>query len=120
MPTPPLIQLETKYFNFPLWVGKEWKGSERIGRWRNSHSKVTGLETIITPAGTFDAYRIERIIRMFEDIYNFYDTEIFFYSPLTQSSVKYDYKREMKDLVGDPKYGLYETVSIELLSYKAE
>jgi hypothetical protein len=41
-------------------------------------------------------------------------------TPQTRSIVKYDYKREMKDLVGDVKYGLEETASFELLSYKPQ
>lgn len=120
LPLPAVIQAETQYYNFPLWVGKEWKGWRRLGGWRDSHATVTGIETVTTPAGAFEAYRIERIIWMFVGTDNVYDTHIYFYSPQTRSVLKYDYKREMKDLVGDRIYGLEETASAELLSYKPE
>jgi hypothetical protein len=115
-----LLEAKDQYFNFPLWVGKKWGGAERLGRWRDSHCVVTGIETVTTPAGNFDAYRIERFVLMFVETDNVYDTEVYFYSPQTRSIVKYEYKREMKDLVGDPKYSLEETASFELLSYKGE
>ena len=120
LPLPAVIQAETQYYNFPLWVGKEWEGWRRLGRWRDSHATVTGIESVTTAAGTFEAYRIERAFVMFEGIYNYYDTYVYFYSPQTRSVVRYDYRREMKDLVGDVKYGLEETAAVELLRYKAE
>lgn len=55
---------------------------------------------------------------MFVGIRNLYDTHIYYYSSQTRSVVKYEYKREMKDLVGDVAYGLQETASVELLNYK--
>ena len=120
IPMPPQLESKMQYFNFPLWIGKEWKGIERLRTWQDSHSIVTGIETVVTPAGTLEAYRLERRMVMFVDIRNLYDTEVYFYSPQARTVVKYDYKREMKDLVGEPQYGLQETVAIELLSFKAE
>ena len=120
LPISTLLESKERFFNFPLWVGKEWKGWTFLGRWQDSIQTVTGLETVTTPAGTFETYRIERRMVMFVNIRNLYDTEVYFYSPQTRSVVKYDYKREMKDLVGDVAYGLQETASVELLSYKAE
>ncbi len=120
LPIQKIIEEKEQYYNFPLWIGKEWSGTQRLGRWRDSRCTVTGMEAVTTPAGTFQSFRIERRIVMLVDILNYYDTEIYFYSPQTRSIVKYDYKREMKDLVGDLKYGLEETASFELLSYKAE
>ncbi|HEY1267361.1 MAG TPA: hypothetical protein VGH16_08905 [Candidatus Binatia bacterium] len=120
LPTSTLLESKQQYFNFPLWVGKDWKGWTFLGRWQDSHQTVTGMETVTTPAGTFETYRIERRFVMFVDIRNLYDTEIYYYSSQTRSVVKYEYKREMKDLVGDVAYGLQESASVELLSYKPE
>ncbi|HEY1371557.1 MAG TPA: hypothetical protein VGH50_03745 [Candidatus Binatia bacterium] len=120
LPTTALIQAKEQYFNFPLWVGKEWKGWRFLGHWRDSHHTVTGVETIKTTAGAFETYRIERRFVMYGGILNYYDTHIYYYCPQTRSVIKYDYTREMKDLVGDVKYGLEETASVELLSYKPE
>lgn len=120
LPTKTILESKEQHFNFPLWVGKKWNGWELLGRWRDSHCTVTGIETVTTPAGTFETYRIERIVWMFVDILNIYDTEVYFYSAETRSVVKYEYKRELKDLVGDVAYGLQETAVVELLRYKAE
>jgi len=120
LPVQKIIEEKEQYFNFPLWVGKKWTGAQLLGRWRDTHCTVIGIETVATPAGTFETYRLERIMVAFAGIYNYYDTEIYYYSPQTRSVVKFDYKREMKDLVGDPKYSLEETASYELLSYEAE
>jgi|GEM_PF-2209068 len=119
LPTPKIIEDKARYFNFPLWIGKEWDGAQFIThRWRDAHSTVTGIETVVTPGGTFEAYRIERKMVTFAGILNYYGTEVYFYSPQTRSIVKFDFKLEMKDLVGDAQYGLQETASFELLSYK--
>jgi hypothetical protein len=120
LPTTRILESQEQHFKFPLWVGKKWNGWQLLVRWRDTQSTLTGIETVTTPAGTFEAYRIERVMVAFAGIYNYYDTEIYYYSPETRSVIKYDYKREMKDLVGDPKYSLEETASFELLSYKAE
>lgn len=119
LPTEAVARDQTQYFNFPLWVGKDWRGSEFWDhKWRGTRNWVTGLETVVTPAGTFRAYRIERDIRIFVGIRNFYRNEIYFYSPQTRSIVKYDSSEEMKDLVGDQRYGVQETFAIELLDFK--
>jgi hypothetical protein len=119
LPIPKIIEDKTQYFNFPLWIGKEWDGTQFIThRWRDTHNKVTGIETVVTPGGTFEAYRIERRMVTFAGILNYYGAEVYFYSPQTRSIVKFDSKLEMKDLVGDAQYGLQETASFELLSYK--
>jgi hypothetical protein len=119
LPTEAVARAQPQYFNFPLWVGKDWHGSEFwYHKWRGTRSWVTGLETVVTPAGTFSAYRIEREIRIFIGVRNFYRTEVYFYSPQTRSIVKYDSSEEMKDLVGDQRYGVQETFAIELIGYK--
>jgi hypothetical protein len=78
------------------------------------------MEKITTAAGTFDTFRIVREMKALSGEWNYYDTHVYFYSPETRSIVKYEYKREFKDLVGAPEYGLQETASYELLSYKPE
>jgi hypothetical protein len=119
VPTEAVARAQPQYFNFPLWVGKDWHGSEFwYHKWRGTRSWVTGLETVVTPAGTFSAYRIEREIRIFIGVRNFYRTEVYFYSPQTRSIVKYDSSEEMKDLVGDQRYGVQETFAIELVDFK--
>ena len=119
LPTEAVARDQPQYFNFPLWVGKDWRGSEFWDhKWRGTRSWVTGLETVATPAGTFRAYRIERDIRIFVGVRNFYRTEVYFYSPQTRSIVKYDSSEEMKDLVGDQIYGVQETFAIELIGFK--
>ena len=120
LPIAKIIEEKEQYFKFPLWVGKKWDGAQLLGRWRDTHCTVTGVETVTTPAGAFEAYRIERLMWFFVGTDNVYDMEVYFYSPQTRSVVKFDYKRETKDLVGDPKYSLEETAAFELLSYKTE
>jgi len=119
LPTEAVARAGTQYFNFPLWIGKDWRGWELWEhKWRGTRSSVTGVETVVTPAGTFSAYRIERDIRIFVGVRNFYRTEIYFYSPQTRSVVKFDSSEEMKDLVGDQRYGVQETFAIELVDFK--
>jgi hypothetical protein len=120
LPLTSVLQNTEQYYSFPLWVGKQWNGMERIRRWHDIHCTVTGIEIVTTPAGTFETYRIVREMFFFAGAANYYDTYIYYYSPDTRSIVKYEYKREFKYLVGDPKYGLQETASYELLSYKPE
>jgi hypothetical protein len=121
LPLPDIIKAETRYYSFPLWVGKTWQGRRLMGtRWRDTHHTVTGIESVTTPAGAFEAYRIERSILLFVGTDNYYETYVYYYSPQTRSIVKFEHKEESKDLVGDPKYSLEETVSYELLSYKED
>jgi hypothetical protein len=119
LPTEAVAREQPQYFNFPLWVGKDWHGSEFwYHKWRGTRSWVTGMENVVTPAGAFSAYRIEREIRIFIGVRNFYRTEVYFYSPQTRSIIKYDSSEEMKDLVGDQRFGVQETFAIELLDFK--
>ena len=121
LPTTAVLQNPAQYLNFPLWIGKEWKGTQRVqNRWLDSKNVVTGLEMVKTQAGSFEAYRIERYVVTFIYVRNYYRTYVYFYSPETRSIVKYDFKLEMKDLVGDQIYGLYDDQSVELLSYTPE
>lgn len=121
LPTAAILQNPAHYLDFPLYVGKEWTGKHRVkNHWWDSRNSVTSLETVATMAGTFSAFRIERRITAFYRIINHYYTYVYFYSPQTQSIIKYEFKHEMKDLVGDQIYGLLETVSVELLDYKQQ
>jgi hypothetical protein len=54
----------------PLQPGKEWRFDSQASNFHNGttlsssgQSKVVGQETITTPAGTFDAFKIETVIR---------------------------------------------------------
>lgn len=111
------------YFSFPLWIGKHWSGSQLTlpdRKWRPVHMNVTGMETITTPAGSFSAYRIERSAILLVRAINYYDNEVYYYSPDTKSVVRYEYRRNMKDLVGDPVYSEMEKIRIELTGLKAK
>ena len=118
--TKSVIDAETQFYNFPFWVGKAWKGRRWLGHWVYYDCNITGMEKITVPAGTFDTFRIVREMKALVAEWNYYDTEIYFYSPETRSVVKHEYKREFKDLVGAPEYGLQETAGFELLSYKPD
>jgi len=121
LPTPEFNATPPKYFSFPIWVGKDWRGSEFLRhKWRTANAKVTGTESVVTPAGTFNAYRIERAAWMFVGTANYYVNQTYYYSPETRSMVKYQCSEEYKDLVGDPRYGLLEDATIELIKFKAE
>jgi hypothetical protein len=121
LPTPEVTGAAPKYFNFPLWVGKDWRGSEFLRhKWRSANAKVIGMESVVTPAGTFNAYKIERAAWMFVGTANYYVNQTYFYSRQTRSMVKYQCREEYKDLVGDPRFGLLEEATIELINFKAE
>jgi hypothetical protein len=119
LPTPDANRASPQYFNFPLWVGKKWKGSELVQRhWRNTDSVVTGIEEVVTPAGTFVAYRIERYIVLLAGITTYHLTQVYFYSPETRSTVKYECDEDWRDLQGN--FALQEKIQIELTGYKTE
>jgi hypothetical protein len=101
------IDDEVRLLQFPLSVGKKWSTQYRqqiINGVRNltTETNVTGLEEITTPAGKFRAFKIERWgsaaavknvgkapgskTRNYEWTY--------YYSPQTQSIVKYAYEDE--------------------------
>jgi hypothetical protein len=101
------IDDEVRLLQFPLSVGKKWSTQYRqqvINGVRNltTETNITGLEEITTPAGKFRAFKIERWgsaaavknagkapgskTRNYEWTY--------YYSPQTQSIVKYVYEDE--------------------------
>jgi len=58
---------DRKLFDFPIFVGKKWtdtnfikpgKGGEYVETRFVSEFKIEGIEEVITPAGTFKAYKI--------------------------------------------------------------
>jgi hypothetical protein len=117
----PIDKEVAPYFSFPLWVGKQWTGNQLTlpdRKWRLVHHSVTGTETVATPAGNFSAYRIERSAILAVRAINYYDNEVYFYSAETQSVIKYEYHRTMKDLVGDPVYSEMEAIRIDLTGFK--
>jgi hypothetical protein len=85
---------------FPLAVGKEWHAQYDTGRqtrpktfgtaavMKSVESRVTGLEAVTTPAGTFRAFKIER-----KETKRGRDSMSgsVYYSPETRSIVKYEY-----------------------------
>jgi hypothetical protein len=96
---------ERHYLQFPLAVGKKWsahyevqlRGASKEAE-RTAETTVSGMEEIVTPAGKFRAFKIER-----------YDTGgggrkggtgnfvyTYYYSPETRSVVKYHYEAENK------------------------
>lgn len=119
LPTPDANRASAQYFNFPLWIGKSWRGSEFMRhRWRSTENTVTGMEAVVTPAGTFPAYRIERWSVMFVGITTYHLTQVYFYSPQTRSTVKYECREEWRDLQGN--FTLQEKAEVKLTNYKVE
>lgn len=119
------IDDEIRLLQFPLSVGKKWSTQYRqqiIGGVRNltTETNVTGLEEITTPAGKFRAFKIERWgsagavparnkgpvskTRNYEWTY--------YYSPETQSIVKYVYE--------DEEGGIREIELVKFTAKKAE
>jgi hypothetical protein len=115
LPTPGLLQREDKFYDFPLFVGKKWEGKIK-GSFRVSNNEVTGLETITTPAGTFQAYKIERIIA--QEVMRAGDAKRWwftsYYSPETRSLVKLNY--EFNTIVK----GVREKIDVELIKFGTE
>jgi hypothetical protein len=110
--TPGLLQREDKFYDFPLFVGKKWE-SKIKGVVNPSKNEVTGLETVTTPAGTFQAYKIERIIA--KEVMKSGDAKRWwftsYYSPQTRSLVKLNYE------YNTIACGVFETVDVELVKY---
>ena len=110
--TPGLLRNEQKFYDFPLFVGKKWEG-KIPGSFRVSLNEVTGLETITTPAGTFQVYKIERIIA--QEVMRSGDAKRWwftsYYSPQTRSLVKLNY--EFNTIVK----GVRESIDVELIKF---
>jgi hypothetical protein len=125
LPTKGIIASDTQYFPFPLTVGKKWTAkyySKPLSKWITPQSSVTGIETITIPAGTFSAFRIERHTSYstgstFLGFRNWNWTHIYFYSPQTQSVVKYHFQNEVQSEGGS--LTLDRTIDIELIKLDA-
>ena len=97
-------QEEKQFLQFPLSVGKSWSSSYQAeqrgtGRLINvpGHSSATGIEEITTPAGTFRAFKIERVetepptsLGGRRPHIGARRTYTYYYSPQTRSIVKYN------------------------------
>jgi hypothetical protein len=126
LPSKGIIEAETKYFDFPLVVGKKWTSkfySKPASRWLTADNTVTGIETVTTPAGTFPAFRIERyssvsVGTVYVGTFNTDSTWIYFYSPQTRSLLKYHYQQERREGAGRNP-ALMETHDIELIKFDA-
>ena len=126
LPTRAVINHTARYFQFPLAVGKKWNTNyfnEGYRQWISPEAAVTGVESVTTPAGTFSAYRIERLFsysRTFTGIgeaFGIYVKEIYFYSPQVRSVVNLHYQLDYQS-TGDLVPGI--TVDIEVLKSHQE
>jgi hypothetical protein len=104
---------DREFLKFPLFVGKEWnseyqqvaKGNE-ITRAISARSKVTGIEDLVTPAGTLRAFKIVRnetvspYGRQTKSGRAVQRSHTYFYSPESRSLVVYSFEgpggREME------------------------
>lgn len=89
-----------RLYAFPLELDKEWKtplnmsgqishgnGSVEIF-WRGQYSlKVVGHETILVPAGAFDAYVVQRISK------TGYERILYYFSPEVKNTVKEEFQK---------------------------
>ena len=99
--------LEHKWLEFPLKAGKKWKYRFRQKkRWRKPKVEITSVEKVTTPAGTFQAFKIEGKAQNRSYIY--------WYSQEAKSIVKYQFKRyhEGRDETS--------TITSELVTYKVQ
>ena len=115
LPTSRVQEDRHKLFDFPLFVGKKWELRVLQGtRWLPAINEVTAIEKVATPAGTFRAFRIERlIVRGVLSANTGREWFTYFYSPETRSVVKYSFVRDT--LFG----GVSETTEIELIKHGA-
>ena len=113
LPTGRVLENAAKLFDFPLFVGKKWELRVLRGtRWLPAINEVTAIETIETPAGTFRAFRIKRlIVRGSLEGNPGRQWFTYSYSTETRSVVKYSFVR---DTLLD---GVEETTEIELIKY---
>lgn len=89
---------------FPLSIGNKWTTAYEVDSRatslpirRSGETKVTGIEQIATPAGTFRAFKIERYETGSKDTRrggNERATYTYYYSPKVRGIVKLSYERE--------------------------
>jgi hypothetical protein len=123
LPTQVVINHETRYFQFPLAVGKTWKANyfhQLYRRWISPESSVTGIESVTTPAGVFSAYRIDRptfFSRSYTsagETFGIYVKEIYFYCPSVRSVVNYHYQLNYQSSAGGDLVP-FSVIDIELV-----
>jgi hypothetical protein len=123
LPTRGMINHETRYFEFPLAIGKKWKANffhQLYRKWISPESTVTGIDSVTTPSGVFSAYRIERtsfFSRSYTsagESFDIYVKEIYFYSPTVRSVLKYHYQLDYQSSVGGDLVP-FSSIDIELL-----
>jgi hypothetical protein len=126
LPIKGIIEADTQYFQFPLAVGKKWTAkyySKPASRWITADNSVTGIETVTTPAGTFQAFKIERQVSMavgtvYRGTTHTQWTYTYFYSPQTRSILKYHYQSESA-AGGGGNLTPVQTTDIELIKFDA-
>jgi hypothetical protein len=102
----PFEKDDMELLQFPLVVGKKWTarfdtGKRRVGKrtgtvsvMKTAETEVIGIEEVTTPAGSFKAFKVERVDTQSRGkgkgskLYS----EFIYYSPDTRSVVKYDYE----------------------------
>ncbi len=120
LPTPRITQHPSQFFNFPLGVGNKWQSHYLAGRvWLWVDNDVTGAETVVTPAGTFRAVKIDRRTTFYSFNYDttWYLTWIYFYSPQSRSIVKYHFQVESSHSMGD--LHLEHVQDVELTKFRS-
>lgn len=109
LPTRGMINHETRYFDFPLALGKKWKANffhQSYRRRISPESTVTAIETVTTPLGVFSAYRIDRtsyFSRSYTaagESFDIYINELYLYSPAVRSVLKYHYQLDYQPSAG--------------------
>lgn len=126
VPSTAILESPEPALKFPLWVGQKSEEiylSERNylsdrRRYLTAHNVVTGVETVRTPAGSFQAFKIERRVQFIAGVGNRTEWNLiydFFYSPDTKSVVKLTYKIEKVFNFGDRT--LERVTDIELVDW---
>lgn len=126
LPTKRSTEGETQFFQFPLTVGKKWTAKyyhKPAKRWITAENSVSGIETVITPAGSFPAFKIERQVFIaagwiYRGTTHTQWTYTYFYSPQTRSILKYHYQSESAE-GGVRTLTPVHTTSIELIKFDA-
>jgi hypothetical protein len=91
LPTERIIAAQTRHYDFPLSVGKKWRASYRQGKHSiDAEHSVGESQTLTTPAGSFQVFPIESISYFISGQNHRNEiTETYFYSPQTQSVIRY-------------------------------
>ncbi|VBU66030.1 TapB family protein [Burkholderia pseudomallei] len=104
---------------FPLFVGKSWSASYvyRTGSWAASgdrQAKVVGVERVETPAGAFDAFKVEQVVSWSGIAGNRgqgITRETDWYAPAVGRIARMDF-------VDQPTHGAPTTTHVELVGFK--